>query len=591
MSFQAGFIRPDIFSYIFMALTVWTWFRIKSGKKEGWRLCYLLPALFLLWVNSHGGWIFGGIFLGILLVGELLNFVFAPEKALDSLVRRHFFISLSLCIVVIFITPYGWKYPSELLQTLVLGGVRVETLRNIADYTSILDARSGTTRYVFYLVMGYIILIVLLWPDLKKGKLDWTLILTNIVFACLYTQFMRTTYHWGIIFAFSSISLIPQQHEKIFAGKRMQKAALIGGIILSCIFISGQAVSDSFCRPAWGRWCGFGISYQNPVEEAAFIKKNLSGLRIGNDYNSSGYLLWALWPETKVFYAPPFHSSKIWYKEYFDFLSGIDPASFLRKYPFDSWCISFSYDRTVKYFLNSKDWRLVFYGATAAVFVRNEVRLSAMARESAESIFHIRNLNQTARVFAFVLSLKDLETAGRILESVNSRFKCPNQGKTARMMNLFFRGVCEYYHHNFQRATNSLSECEKSKIITNREILVNCYLYLAQTAYGNDNVTKAMEHAQSALNLDPDNLYALFNSGVLEWYTTRIERDKVTTDLMRKQRVTDNQNGKQYLRKFLERARHTSGVPGHVSSVAKEILLDKYNLRPFLIAPPLPSLE
>ena len=59
-------------------------------------------------------------------------------------------------------------------------------------------------------------------------------------------------------------------------------------------------------------WFGFGISYQNSVQEAEFIRNHLSNYFLGNDYDTGGYLLWALSPEQKIFIDPRYFPFKDW---------------------------------------------------------------------------------------------------------------------------------------------------------------------------------------------------------------------------------------------------------------------------------------
>ena len=70
MSQNAAYIKPEIFSYVFMTLSVLVWLRIKSEGEKARRTCYLFPVLMLLWVNSHGGFIFGAVFLFVMGLGE-----------------------------------------------------------------------------------------------------------------------------------------------------------------------------------------------------------------------------------------------------------------------------------------------------------------------------------------------------------------------------------------------------------------------------------------------------------------------------------------------------------------------------------------
>ena len=75
-------------------------------------------------------------------------------------------------------------------------------------------------------------------------------------------------------------------------------------IALVSVFLGARAGFDAVCKPYGPRWFGFGISSQSPVEAAAFIRDHLHAYRLGNDYTSGGYLLWALGPNTKVMIDP-----------------------------------------------------------------------------------------------------------------------------------------------------------------------------------------------------------------------------------------------------------------------------------------------
>ena len=115
MSQTGAFVKPELFSYTLMTLTVWTWWRIRAGGNRAKLYCYLLPCLLLIWVNSHGGFVFGAVFLGLLGLGEIVNILCGSEAALDPRIRKHFFISLILCALVLLITPYGYHYPAQLV--------------------------------------------------------------------------------------------------------------------------------------------------------------------------------------------------------------------------------------------------------------------------------------------------------------------------------------------------------------------------------------------------------------------------------------------------------------------------------------------
>ncbi len=63
-------IRPQIFSYFGVALTLWLIDRYQQGRR---RVLWAFPAVFLAWVNVHGGFALGLAILGLFVAGECLR--------------------------------------------------------------------------------------------------------------------------------------------------------------------------------------------------------------------------------------------------------------------------------------------------------------------------------------------------------------------------------------------------------------------------------------------------------------------------------------------------------------------------------------
>lgn len=593
MSYTAAFIRPDIFSYVLMSLMVWTAWQIKSPSNNGKWYCYLLPLLLLIWVNSHGGFIFGVAFLSILLIGETLNVLLASEHALNSDLRRHFYAALSLCALAVFITPYGWNYPVQLTKDILLGGIKINELESISDFASIFHPQASLLHFKEYLIVAIVILLVLFWRQRGKGKTDWTLVLANLAFAWLYTRFLRSTHYWAMIFALSCLSLLAADRSSIESPKKNIHPIVSVAICLLGLLVGARAIYDAECRPFAQRWCGFGNSYQNPVPEAEFIKQNLSKYRLGNDYNSSGYLIWALWPETKVFYGPPLYSPQPWSNDYLNFLNGRDPEGFTRKFPFEVWCISYSYERVVDFFRYSPEWELAFYGPSAAVFVRKDVVALPFQPQTpaAGGIENIRNLNQAIRVLKFAISINDLCAARKIAAGIEQNFKCPNQHNLVLACQQLVKGMVAYYRRDYKRSAEYLQLCQESKLLTNETALVKSYLYLTAKKYKSGDYRQALRYAQAAQAIAPDNLYAAFNAGVLCWYTERtvnhdnkLFESKSPEDFNR-----PVESCRRHLATFLKIVDGRFAVPEQVALTARKILNETYEGLPRVIVPPEPD--
>jgi hypothetical protein len=110
MSYAAVIAKPEIFSFVFIVLLAWNWWDIRRAENRSWWKLYLFPLLMLLWVNSHGGFIFGVVFLACIGVGELLNTWLSPKNILTPLKRKHLVSSLVLSAFCLFLNPYGYHY-------------------------------------------------------------------------------------------------------------------------------------------------------------------------------------------------------------------------------------------------------------------------------------------------------------------------------------------------------------------------------------------------------------------------------------------------------------------------------------------------
>jgi hypothetical protein len=377
----------------------------------------------MIWVNSHGGFIFGAAFLFVMGLGEALNVLLSPKEAFAPKVQRHLFVALFLSSLSIFVTPYGWQYPAHLAKSLTTQDL--ESRRFIEAYFTVLNPRATRTHYASYLYLGGFILVGLMWQSLRRRRLDWALVLTNLVFAFMYTRFLRSTYYWAPIFSLSVVHLLAQRASWVWPARRAVALGLGSLIALVSVLVGARAGFDAVCKPYNPMWFGFGVSYVNPVEEAEFIKNHLAAYRLGNDYDSGGYLLWALWPGTKVMIDPREFPFDEWMDSYLAFHAGREVGTFVKDYPCDVWCIRYECDEVITWFLRSPEWNLSFYGSSAAVFTRRSIPLVGGGRQVGTGIGEIKNLRQALIVYSFAGALGDWRSVDRVLAGMKSRFRCP----------------------------------------------------------------------------------------------------------------------------------------------------------------------
>jgi hypothetical protein len=127
LSYGFFWLRPQLLGYLFLLLVLILVERYRQGRQKS---LWILPFVFLLWVNTHGSFIFGFLVLGIYWVGGLWNWQLGHLRMerWEPGQRRHLSLVFLLSEVALLITPYGTRlaaYPFEMVfsQPLVFSSI------------------------------------------------------------------------------------------------------------------------------------------------------------------------------------------------------------------------------------------------------------------------------------------------------------------------------------------------------------------------------------------------------------------------------------------------------------------------------------
>jgi hypothetical protein len=576
ISANGAFIKPELFSYVFICLFVLNWFFIKSSNKNAIRFCYFFPIITLIWANSHGGFIFGMAFLCMVFVGEEINALFSVETALSLRTRQHLFISVCLSLLAVLCTPYGWNYPLNVLFNTFDIDTKLGSF--IKAHQPSLSKSFRLFHYIDFLIIGIVSLAALLISKIKPKQIDWSIILTNILMIFLYIKWVRATYFWAPVLVLSVIYLVSSQPSFLNpTPKKMQ--FIIGAItICICLALGGRSVYERIYKSFGGLWFGYGISYIQPVEETDFIRRYLLDYRLGNDYNIGGYLLWKLAPDKKVFIDPRHFPFKKWAIEYHKFEKGINISEFLQKYQADVWCLHHFQTKLKKWFAQSKKWRLAFYGPSSAIYVLSTVDLSEDAPSYGLGINDIKNYYQAQQVLKFSVEIRDWKNAERILAGMKRRFRFNYQVNTIGAWEDLVDGLVAYHRRSYDEAIDLLKTTKKTGVVWSDSTLFNAFLQSAVDHWTKNDSQSAWQMVKSALDIQPNSAIVIYNIGVIEWYMENIEQSKPRAE-----------SYKEFLNKFLAGTKMNKIIPDISRQAATAILNGQYTKRPFLLRPKPPT--
>ena len=214
LAFAATLVKPELFSFVFMCITVWLYFCIRNIGVKAWALCYLFPLIVIMWVNTHGAFVLSALFFISIGLGEVLNVGFGSPKAMPAKLRIHFFLALALCLPALLVNPYGYALPLDILSGNYLSVSALETFSHTNKAYWPTSAYNTPPNYAIdYLFMAIVIYIFLLWQLLKNQQIDFVSILAFLAYTYLFVQFARSTYPLAPVFVFIQPRAIGYQNQ------------------------------------------------------------------------------------------------------------------------------------------------------------------------------------------------------------------------------------------------------------------------------------------------------------------------------------------------------------------------------------------
>jgi hypothetical protein len=176
-------LRPQMVGYLFLILTLIVMERFRQGKQ---RSVWILPLLFMVWINTHGSWIIGLAAVGVYIASGLVSFQFGNLEARrwTNSERLRLEIVFMLSLAAIPITPYGTRlavYPFMFAWSLPVNVAQIQEWQ-------VMPFNIIGGKIFLALVLGFFLAQVLFRFSWRLE--EFLLFLFGTAMACLHVRFL-----------------------------------------------------------------------------------------------------------------------------------------------------------------------------------------------------------------------------------------------------------------------------------------------------------------------------------------------------------------------------------------------------------------
>jgi hypothetical protein len=351
--------RPHIFSFLFLAIWILWLEKLRKGEYIN---IVLLPLLMLVWVNTHGGFIFGILAWLAYLAGWLFEYW---QKSADLQVGKKLIIVGVTSLISTLVTPDLWQNWSG-----VIHNNSIFILSNTAETMPPNLILPGIMPFTILLIFTIVML-------LRKFKqIPFSHIFLSLGFAVLSLAVARNIPLFVIV-------ITPILAE--YLGKNIHRISWLQNIDNHVILIEQNLKGDVWLLLIPILSIGVFSYYQFrmnhsfnqfspqafPVQAVNWITTHQLTGNMFNDFNWGGYLIYRLWPTERVFIdSQSDFYGEAFTRQYVDILDGTgDWNEKLKQYKV-SWIIVMPNTGLAKAAKNSSSWMLVYEDPMAVIFVQ-----------------------------------------------------------------------------------------------------------------------------------------------------------------------------------------------------------------------------
>jgi hypothetical protein len=274
-------LRPQLLGYVFLLVTLICLERYRQGLQKS---LWLLPCVFVLWVNTHGTYSLGLLAIGVywlagikdLSLGDLEGKRWLPAE------RRHLGLVLILCVLALLVNPYG---PRLLRYELSAFSQPV----NMAYFEEWQPLAFNQFFGKWFLVLLFLFFLAPIVWRFRLRVDELALILLAAYMACVHQRFL-------VFFAIVIAPVLAALLAKWWPGYDSAKDKPLLNALLMLLFAAGLIVffpSTADLQRV--------IDRNQPRGAVDYLRRHPVPGRMFNDQFWGGYLIWAFAGEHAVF--------------------------------------------------------------------------------------------------------------------------------------------------------------------------------------------------------------------------------------------------------------------------------------------------
>jgi hypothetical protein len=355
--------RPHVFSLLLMI----TWhYLLESWQRGGPNRLYLLPALMLLWVNLHGGFVGGFILLGAYLVGNLASLLALPTAARAACWKKLRVLGLTVgaCLIACLCNPNGYQillFPFQLVSDRFV-------MDHVTEFLS--------PNFHEFLPFKYMLLLLIAIFAVSKRAVEPT----ELVLILIFTNMALYAGRYIPLFALIVAPILTRPSDQPrspggrvaeFCRKRSDNMARMDAGATSYLWPAAAVLVVALAAGS-GRVHHSFDAKTKPVAAAEFMmKERIAGNMFNND-EFGDYIVYRCYPDYKVFIDGrlDMYGAKNM-KEYLEVASFEQGwEAILDKYHI-TWIVYDSRSSLSRLLATHNNWKLIYSDQVANIFVKN----------------------------------------------------------------------------------------------------------------------------------------------------------------------------------------------------------------------------